>query len=195
MTLVTTVSVHRIRALDLPRCPIEDRHHGLLLGQVRCGGEASFPPSRAPCAKIGLSRTARRGGNPSWACDRLRRSRTPRPEPRHAVTLDPARSRDKRAAPREGAARRPVGSTVGAASLLGGATRDPGRRGRPARPARARRPGCSGSGRGLTSHPAEMPTRRHPRRSRSAQPGRLPVVNSSRTVPARVFGRHLRGSP
>src|SRR3954471_8346351 len=42
-------------------------------------------PSRAPCAKIGPSRTARRGGIPSWACVRLRRSRTPRPATRHAV--------------------------------------------------------------------------------------------------------------
>ena len=85
MTLVTAESVHRTPVLDLAGCWSEDRRHGLLPGQVRCGGEAPFPPGRTPCAKIGPSRTARRGGTSSWACVRLRRSRTPRPSPRHAV--------------------------------------------------------------------------------------------------------------
>lgn len=85
MTLVTAESVHRTPVLDLAGCWSEDQRHGLLLGQVRCGGEAPLPPGRTPCAKIGPSRTARRGGTSSWACVRLRRSRTPRPSPRHAV--------------------------------------------------------------------------------------------------------------
>ena len=85
MTLVTAESVHWTPVLDLAGCGSEHQRHGLLLGQVRCGGEAPFPPGRTPCAKIGPSRTARRGGTSSWACVRLRRSRTPRPSPRHAV--------------------------------------------------------------------------------------------------------------
>jgi hypothetical protein len=94
-TLITPESVHPVHALDLLGSRIEDRRHGFLLGQVRCGGEAPCPPGRSPCAKIGPSRTARRGGIPSWACPRLRRSREPRPSPRHAVHVDPARSRDR----------------------------------------------------------------------------------------------------
>ena len=98
MVHVTPESVHQVHVLDLPACRTEDRRHGLLLGQVRCGGEASFPPSRAPCAK-----------------DRALTHSTPRrhpvvglrpspPEPdaeavNHDMqcTLDPARSRDGRA--------------------------------------------------------------------------------------------------
>src|SRR3982751_5491532 len=79
MFVLTPESVHRFLILDLRRCRVQNDRHGLLLGLVRCGGEASFPSSRAPCAKIGLSRTARRGGIPSWACGHLRRSWTPRP--------------------------------------------------------------------------------------------------------------------
>lgn len=87
LTLVTPESVHSGHVLDLPCCRIEDPRYGPLLGQVRHGGEMPFPPNRAPCAKIGLSRTARRGGISSWACVHLRRSRTPRPLPRHAGSV------------------------------------------------------------------------------------------------------------
>jgi hypothetical protein len=85
MTLVTAESVHRTPVLDLAACWSEDQRYGLPLGQVRCGGEAPFPPGWTPCAKFGPSRTARRGGSSSWACVRLRRSWTPRPPARHAV--------------------------------------------------------------------------------------------------------------
>jgi hypothetical protein len=80
----------------------EPRIYGTDSCSARCGAveKRRSPRAGLRARKFGPSRTARRGGTPSWACPRLRRSRAPRPSnTTRQCTLDPARSRDRRAVP------------------------------------------------------------------------------------------------